>query len=117
MKLDLTGIHIEVTEAIREFTEKKVEKLSKFFEEETICHVTFTEKNKGKQHVDLRIEFKSHTYMAEGEFDDIYSGLDDLVEKIEGQIRKEKAIKEKQRREDVSLESNEDIESVLEDEE
>lgn len=114
MELDLTGIHIEVTEAIREFTEKKVEKLAKFFDSETICHVTFTEKNKGKQHVDIRIEYKSHTYLAEGEFDDIYSGLDDLIEKIEEQIRKEKAIIQKKRRENASEEI--DDESTFEDE-
>lgn len=117
MELDLTGIHIEVTEAIREFTEKKVEKLAKFFDPETICHVTFTEKNKGKQHVDIRIEYKSHTYLAEGEFDDIYSGLDDLIEKIEGQLRKEKAINQKKRREDLPNGEVQDIESILEDEE
>ncbi len=116
MELDLTGIHIEVTEAIREFTEKKVEKLAKFFDSETICHVTFTEKNKGKQHVDIRIEYKSHTYLAEGEFDDIYSGLDDLIEKIEEQIRKEKAIIQKKRREGSSYEEQ-NSELTFEDEE
>ena len=58
MKLDLTGLHIEVTDAIREFTEKKIKKLDKFFDENTICHVTFTDKSKGKQHLDIRIEYK-----------------------------------------------------------
>ena len=31
MKLDLTGLRIEVTDAYREFTEKKIKKLEKFF--------------------------------------------------------------------------------------
>lgn len=98
MKLDLTGLHIEVTDAIKEFTEKKVKKLDKFFDENTICHVTFTEKSKGKQHLDIRIEYKSRTYLAEDNTDNLYSGIEELVSKIEGQIRKDKAIAEKARK-------------------
>ena len=52
MKLDLTGLRIEVTDAIRSFTEKKIKKLNKFFDEETICHVTFTDKSKGKHYIE-----------------------------------------------------------------
>lgn len=115
MKLDLTGLRIEVTDAIREFVEKKVEKLEKFFEPETICHVTFTDKVKGKQHVDIRIEYKSHTYLAEGDFEDIYECMDDLVAKIEGQLRKEKAIMQKQRREGLPVQDV-DVESMLDEE-
>ena len=98
MKLDLTGLRIEVTDAIRSFTEKKIKKLNKFFDDDTICHVTFTDKSKGKQRVDMRIEYKSRTYLAEEHTDDLYSGIDALVEKIEGQLRKDKALSEKKRR-------------------
>lgn len=98
MKLDLTGLKIEVTDAIRSFTEKKIKKLDKFFDEDTICHVTFTNKSKGKQRVDMRIESKSRTYLAEENTDDLYSGIDALIEKIEGQLRRDKAANEKKRR-------------------
>ncbi len=64
MKLDLTGLRIEVTDAIREFVDKKIQKLNKFFDEDTLCHVTYTAPTKGKQHVDMRIEYKSHTYIC-----------------------------------------------------
>lgn len=103
MKLDITGLHIEVTDAIREFTEKKVKKLEKFFDENTICHVTFTSKSKGKQHLDIRIEYKSRTYLAESQTDNLYSGIEQLISKIEGQLRKDKAIAEKARKENVSI--------------
>ena len=118
MELDLTGLRIEVTDAIRDFTEKKIEKLSKFFEPGTICHVTFTDKSKGKQHVDIRIE-QSHTYLAEDNVEDLYSGIENLVSKIEGQIRKEKTIAEKQRRDGIVKNDieNDDIEAILNEEE
>ena len=56
MQLDLTGLRIEVTDAYRDFTERKIKKLEKFFEPDTICHVTFSDKSKGKHHIDIRIE-------------------------------------------------------------
>ena len=100
MQLDLTGLHIEVTEGIREYTTRNIAKLAKFFEEDTICHVTFkVEKN--IHYVDIRIEFKGKTYMAEEESSELYDGIDECVEKIEGQLRKTKAIMEKQRKDTI----------------
>ena len=103
MKLDLTGRQIEITEGIEEAVERKIAKLGKFFDENTIAHVTFSAK-KEKQNVDIRIEYKSKTYMAEVETTDIYHGLDDVVEKLIGQIRKEKTKMEKARRNGIDKE-------------
>lgn len=114
MQLDLTGLRIEVTDAYREFTEKKIKKLEKFFEPDTICHVTFTDKSKGKHRIDIRIEYKSHTYLAEDNCEDIYYGLEALVSKIEGQIRKEKSIVKKDRKETIETESSDRIEELEE---
>ena len=90
MKLDLTGLRIEVTDAIIEFVYKEIQKLNKFFDEDTLCHVTYTASTKGKQHVDMRIEYKSHTYIAEDDVDDLYYGVESLISKIERQCRKVK---------------------------
>lgn len=117
MELDLTGLRIEVTDAIRGFTEKKIEKLARYFEPSTICHVTFTDKVRGKQHVDIRIEYKSRTYLAEDEVEDLYTGIESLISKIEGQIRKDKSLMEKQRRDTIPQAQAEDIEAILDDEE
>lgn len=100
MKLDLTGRQIEITEGIQEFVERKVKKLDKFFDDDTIVHVTYSAK-KERQKVDIRIEHKSKTYMAEVETDDVYKGIDLVIEKIEGQIRKEKTKMERSRRDGI----------------
>ncbi len=111
MKLDLTGLRIEVTDAIRDFTEKKIKKLDKFFDDGTICHVTFTDKSKGKQRLDIRIEYKSRTYLAEEQTDNLYSGIEKLIDKIEGQIRRDKSMAQKSRRDNVAqVEVPEEIE-------
>lgn len=100
MKLDLTGLHIEITDAIHDFVNKKVQKLGKFFDDDTIAHVTYSAK-KDKQKIDIRIEYKSKTYIAEVDTHDIYTGIEQVIDKLEGQIRKEKTKIEKARREGV----------------
>lgn len=107
MKLDLTGLRIEVTDAIRSFTEKKIKKLDKFFDDSTICHVTFTEKNKGTHDIDIRIEYKSHTYLAREKAEDLYYGIESVISKIEGQIRKEKTASENLRYDKVEVKEEE----------
>lgn len=103
MKLDLTGRQIEITEGIQEFVERKVKKFDKFFDENTIVHVTISAR-KEKQNMDIRIEYKSKTYMAEIETEDIYKGMDELEEKLLSQIRKEKTKMERSRRDGVEQE-------------
>jgi len=117
MKLDLTGIHIEITDGIRDFVERKIVKLEKFFDDSIICHVTISIE-KDIQHVDIRIENKGKTYIANEDCEDLYAGLEDVIEKIEGQVRKSKSIIEKKRREGVSDDSttNLDLDEILDEE-
>lgn len=110
MKLDLTGKNIEITPAIQDFAEKKVKKFDKFFDDDTIIHVTFSAK-KEKQQVDIRIEYKGKTYLAEEDTYDVYAGIDLAIDKLLGQIRKEKTKMLKNRTDnntDVELESDEE---------
>lgn len=115
MKLDITGIGIDVTDGIREYASKKVAKLDKFFDDNTIAHVTFSAK-KEKQNVDIRIESKGKTYMAEENTHDVYAGIDLIIDKLLGQIRKQKTIKLNRRTENT-VQMGVTEEDLLEDEE
>ena len=42
MKLDLNGMGIEVTDGIKEYAEKRVSKLDKFFDDDTEIDIKFT---------------------------------------------------------------------------
>lgn len=89
MKLDLNGVGIEVTDGIKEYAAKRVNKLDKFFDEDTVAYVTFSAK-KEKQYVSIRVEAKGKTYMAEEPTHDVYAGIDLAMDKLQGQIRKQK---------------------------
>lgn len=89
MKLDLNGVGIEVTDGIKEYAAKRVNKLDKFFDDDTVAYVTFSAK-KEKQYVSIRVEAKGKTYMAEEPTHDVYAGIDLAMDKLQGQIRKQK---------------------------
>ena len=89
MKVDLNGMGIEVTDGIKEYATKRVSKLDKFFDDDTVAHVTFSAK-KEKQYVSIRVEAKGKTYMAEEPTHDVYAGIDLVMDKLQGQIRKQK---------------------------
>lgn len=106
MKIDLTGIHLEVTEGMKTFVDQKVNKLSKFFPEDTLVHVT-VRAEKDKQHVDIRIETGNHTFIAEEVTTDTYGAIDKAITKIEGQARKLKDKYENKRYNTVELPTEE----------
>ena len=56
---------------------------------------------KEKQNVDLRIESKGKTFIAEEATHDVYAGIDLLIDKLLGQIRKEKTKKLNRRTENT----------------
>lgn len=101
MKLDITGIHMEITDAIKNYTETKIKKLDKFFDDSVLCHVTYTLKD-GRKEVNVRIQHKSRNYIAEDLTNDIYEALIDVIDRIEGQVRKSKAIIDKKRKQGMS---------------
>lgn len=91
MKINIRGQNITVTPALKEYAEKKIGKLAKYFEEE------LTEAN-----VRLLLQGNMHTaevtipltggFILRGEdtTGDMYASIDKVVDKIERQIRKYK---------------------------
>ncbi len=89
MKLNIKGRNIEVTEALRQYIEKRLSKFSKFLGELSDAIVTIsTEKFTHK--IDVLLKVNGHLIQAEGKTEDLYSAVDQVVEKLEKQILKYK---------------------------
>lgn len=89
MKLIYTGKNMEVTEALKEITDKKLGKLDKFFQDEVVGNVTFsTEKN--RKIIEVTINLPGTILRAEESSDDMYASIDKTVDILERQIRKYK---------------------------
>ena len=90
MRMNYTGKNMEVTDALRSVTEKKLSKLEKYFESDISANVTFsTEKN--RKIIEVTINLPGMILRAEESTDDMHASIDKTVDILERQIRKHKA--------------------------
>lgn len=87
MKYNITGRNMSVSDSMKEMIDKKIGKLSCFFNEDTLCNVTLSaEKNEVK--VEITIPVKGGVIRAEEISPDKYQALDLVADVLERQIRK-----------------------------
>jgi len=91
MKFHIRGKNVEVTDALREYAEKKVGRLERYFEAppSSDVHITLSV-NKNKHTVEVTIPFSGVTLRAEEKSADMYASIDLVIDKLERQIRKHK---------------------------
>lgn len=92
MKYNVRGENIEVTPAIREYVEKKISKLERYFTEtpDANVHVNLKTYNDKKSKVEVTIPMSGLVLRAEELHDDMYAAIDLITDKLERQIRKHK---------------------------
>jgi putative sigma-54 modulation protein len=91
MKFNIRGENIHVTAALREYVEKKVGRLAKYFDtpQPTEVHVTLRVL-RGEGTIEVTIPLSGVIIRAEETHEDMYAAIDLVVEKLERQIRKHK---------------------------
>ena len=97
MKVIITGRKIDISAGMRSYTEKKLQKLDKFFDEAADAQVTLSVE-KDRQTAELTIYFGGYVFRAEDTTDDMYTSIDRAIDLIERQIRKNKTRLEKKLR-------------------
>lgn len=92
MKYNIRGENIEVTQAIREYVEKKIGKLERYFEstEGITVYVNLKVYNDKQAKIEVTIPMPQIVLRAEERHDDMYAAIDLVVDKLERQIRKHK---------------------------
>lgn len=91
MNFSIRGDRIEVTEALREYVEKKLGRLERYFEAPPTSEVNVKlSVIREKQNVEVTIPLTGVLLRAEEKSDDMYASIDLVVDKLERQIRKYK---------------------------
>ena len=89
MNLQISGHHIEVTPALREYVETKLDPVIRHFDQVTGASVVLSvEKLKQKAEVTLHVPGKD--MHAEESGDDLYAAIDVLFDKLDRQVQKYK---------------------------
>ena len=95
MNIKITSKGLEATEAIKDYIEKKSERLIKYFGDEFDVFATI--KTEGSSQVaEISIKVEGQDYRAVTAHNDLYASIDKDIDILEGQIRKAKTKKEKQ---------------------
>jgi len=89
MQVHITGHNIEVTSSLRAFTEEKIEKLQRHFDRISTLNIVFDVEKLTHIAEASAIVAKSELH-ARAESDDMYTAIDELVNKLDRQIIKHK---------------------------
>ena len=95
MNITITGKDLKATDAIKEYIEKKAERLVKYFGDE--FEVNATIKTEGSEQVaQIDVKMGTDRFRAVTAHKDLYASIDKDVDILEGQIRKMKTKKDQQ---------------------
>jgi len=89
MKLDITGRHIEITSALREYAEDKLAKLERLLEGPLEVHVVL-EVEKHRHLAEIQVKSRTGFFSSQQETGDLYASINEVAEKLERQALKHK---------------------------
>lgn len=102
MKIIIKGKNISITDSLKNAVNKKLSKLDKYFNPNVEAQVTLSVQKKN-QIVEVTIPFNGVILRGEESNNDMYTSIDLVVDKLEGQIRKQKTKLLKRKRSADSL--------------
>jgi putative sigma-54 modulation protein len=89
MQINITGHHVEVTSALRDYVTEKMQRLSRHFDHLISLNVVLNvEKHQNAAEATLHAAGKS--LFANAARDDMYAAIDDLADKLDKQVRRYK---------------------------
>ena len=89
MNLKLTGNHVEITDAMREYVISKIGKITRHFDHVIDVSVILSVE-KLKQKAEANVHVRGKDIFVETDSEDMYASIDSLVDKLDRQIRKHK---------------------------
>lgn len=89
MKLKLTGKNLDLTQSLKDQSEKKLSKLDRYFDEEVEVRAVLST-SKGNSTVEVTVFLPGTILRAEDTSDDMYASIDTTIDMLERQIRKHK---------------------------
>lgn len=89
MQLSISGHHLEVTEAIKDYVTSKIDRLERHSDRITSTQVILSV-DKLIQRAEATVQVAGGEFFANAEHNDLYAAIDALVDKLDRQIIKHK---------------------------
>ena len=89
MQIKITGHHVEVSDALRNYVNEKLQRLERHFEHVIDTHVILSVE-KLVQKAEATVHVNGANLFAEQEHSDLYAAIDGLIDKLDRQTIKYK---------------------------
>lgn len=89
MQLNITGQHVEITAALRDFVNTKFAKLAQYSDRITQVHIVL-KVERVQQIAEATVHVSGGELHATSEADDMYAAIDGLIDKLARQLTKHK---------------------------
>lgn len=89
MNIIVTGRHLDITPALKKYADEKIKKFSRYLSNISEAIVTLSVE-KYRHKVEVLLKVNGVLIQAEGITGEIYSSIDEVVEKLERQVKKYK---------------------------
>ena len=89
MQITVSGHHVDVTPALRDYASSKLQRLERHFDNVTNAHVVLSIE-KLRQKAEATINVAGASLFADAIDDDMYAAIDALADKLDRQIKRHK---------------------------
>ncbi|PFG09503.1 MULTISPECIES: ribosome hibernation promoting factor [unclassified Marinobacter] len=89
MQLNISGHHVELTEALKDYVNEKFQRLERHFDQISNTNVIL-QVEKLRQIAEATVNISGGELHAKAETEDMYAAIDALVDKLDRQILKHK---------------------------
>jgi putative sigma-54 modulation protein len=94
MNLTISGHHLELTPALRNYVTTKLDRITRHFDQVVDIKVLLTverlQEKERRQRAECKIHVKGNDMFAESSHEDLYAALDELVDKLDRQVGRHK---------------------------
>jgi len=89
MQINITGQKMDITPALRDYIESKLQRLERHFDQMTNVHFILSVE-KERQKAEATISVTRGELFADTEQESMYAAIDDLMDKLDRQLKKHK---------------------------
>jgi putative sigma-54 modulation protein len=89
MQVNLTGHHVEITPALKDYLNSKLTRIERHFDSVTSINCVLTVE-KLRHKAEAKVNVTGGTLFADAVEDDMYAAIDGLIDKLDRQIVKHK---------------------------
>lgn len=94
MNLTISGHHLDVTPALRNYVPTKLDRIPRHFDQvvgvKVLLSVENQKEKEKRQHAECSVRVKGSDLFAESAHEDLYAAVDELVDKLDRQVVRHK---------------------------